>query len=210
MADAKKFWNRIAENYAKQDDSGNDQDYKLTIERTIKYLNREDVLLDFACGPGTASIELAAYVNNVSAIDISEKMIEIASHKAQDKNITNVGFTVSELFDSKLIDESFNVITGFNILHLIEGIDDSLNRIHGLLKPGGQFISVTDSGKGSGRLASMFFHILSKTGIIPFYRQYSLEELRGRMESCGFSIIICDNLHESSTNSFIVAKKDNP
>lgn len=208
MADSKKFWNRIAENYSNQDDSENDQNYKITIEKTIKLLNKEDALLEYACGPGTAAIELSEYVKKITAIDISDKMIEIASARAQAKSIPNIEFYVSDIFDSRLNDNSLNVITAFNILHLIDDLDDSIMRIHDLLKAGGLFISLTDSGKEMGKLTTLFFRLISKTGIIPYFRQYSPEELTNKIESCGFSIILSENLYESSTNRFIVAKKE--
>jgi ubiquinone/menaquinone biosynthesis C-methylase UbiE len=208
VADSKKFWNRIAKNYAQQDDSENNLNYKLTIEKTIKQLNQEDVLLDFACGPGTAAIDLADHVKKISAIDISDKMIEIAGVRAQAESVQNIEFYVSDIFDSRLNDKSFNVITAFNILHLIDDLDNSLMRIQDLLKAGGLFISLTDSGKEIGKFTPLVFILLSKIGIIPYFRQYSPEELKSRIESCGFSIIVSENLYESSTSRFIVAKKE--
>lgn len=208
MADSKKFWNRIAKNYAQQEDSEGDKEYKDTLERTIKQLNKSDVLLDYACGPGTAAIDLASHVKKVSAIDISDKMIDIAIARAQAMSVLNIEFTEADIFDSRLQLDSFNVVTAFNILHLIDEIDDSFLKIQKLLKQDGLFISLTDSAVGMSKITALIFSLLSKIGIIPHFRQYSPDELKRRMKTCGFSVLCCENICESSTNIFIIAKKE--
>lgn len=207
MADSKKFWNRIAENYASQDNPGTDRDFILTLEKTKEYLNSKMKILDFACGPGSAAIALATEVEHVLAIDISDKMIEIAQGRTAQSDAGNIEYKTAEIFDSSLDQYSFDAVTGFNILHLVDDIELTINRIYSLLEEDGLFISLTDSGSKRGILSRFFFRILSKAGIIPYFRQFSGDELNEKIVECGFAIIESIKLYDGSSNCFIVAQK---
>jgi len=50
-----------------------------------------DSVLDVACGPGLVACEFAAIANNVTGIDITEKMIEQAINHQQEKQTEKYG-----------------------------------------------------------------------------------------------------------------------
>jgi len=59
-------------------------------------------LLDFGCGPGTISIDLAAEVypgGTVVGIDLSESVIEQATARALELGVTNARFEVNSVYD---------------------------------------------------------------------------------------------------------------
>jgi 2-polyprenyl-3-methyl-5-hydroxy-6-metoxy-1,4-benzoquinol methylase len=47
------------------------------------------------------------------------------------------------IFDTRLKEETFDVILAFGILHLLKDFPKAIRRINELLKPGGWFISST-------------------------------------------------------------------
>jgi tRNA/tmRNA/rRNA uracil-C5-methylase (TrmA/RlmC/RlmD family) len=55
-------------------------------------LQKEDELLDVACGTGEFSIFCAGRIRGVHSIDISEGMIELAQKQARASGLTNLTF----------------------------------------------------------------------------------------------------------------------
>ena len=90
---------------------------------TKKYLykninpQKNDSVLDFGCGVGRVTFFLAPHVKNISGIDISKNMLEIANNET--RNFTNVSF---EHLSGTLIpnqDNSFNKIFSHWVLQHI-------------------------------------------------------------------------------------------
>jgi len=100
-----------------------------------------DDVLEVGCGTGSTALLLADSVKQITAIDISSNMIDIASNKAKDPQIENVNFIQSTLFDDTLEKRSFDVILAFNFLHLLEDTPEAIRRINELLKLEGLFIA---------------------------------------------------------------------
>ncbi len=57
-----------------------------------QYLQPEDTVLELACGTGTLAIQIAGWVKEIQAIDISGKMVAAAEHKAAERAVTNIHF----------------------------------------------------------------------------------------------------------------------
>ena len=153
MNKSEKFWDRSAKRYENMGIKW-EQIYNKAVENTKKHLNNNDVILDFACGAGIITVQLAEQVKEVQAIDISSKMIEVAKRIATDRKVENIHFLKTTIFDKKFDKESFDVITAFNILHLLEDLDGTSQQINHLLKPGGLLISETPCFGFIGDLAA--------------------------------------------------------
>ena len=93
-------------------------------------------ILDFGCGDGRLCEELHNNSNNVTGIDKSHKMIELAkTHVPSNVNIKHYAEFLQEGSDTK-----FDVITSMHVLDWIEDIESTLNLIIKRLKPGGLFL----------------------------------------------------------------------
>lgn len=206
--DSKKFWDRIAGRYDKQALGKYRAAYEETVTISRKYLKPADRLLDFACGTGITTIELAQSVRQVTAIDLSEEMIRLAREKATSNGVENITFKVSAIEDTDLSESSFDVITAFNILHGIKDVHDVLSRIWTLLKPGGFFLSVTDCLGEKTSITSLLYTVLSTLGFIPPVTSFNRNDLISMIRSKGFTIIEEKNLYPSPPNYYIVAKKE--
>ncbi len=94
-------------------------------------------LLDFGCGTGFYSIIFAKIGYMVNGFDISPNNIAIANDYARRYQLTeNCRFEVSVAERLDYPDESFDVVTGINILHHVD-ILHSVGECMRVLKPGG-------------------------------------------------------------------------
>lgn len=204
---AKRFWDKIASRYDKQALRKYQTAYGETIEISRKYLRSNDRVLDFACGTGITTIELAPSVQQIMAIDLSDKMIRLAKDKATFNGIDNITFKAATIEDTDLKNASFDVITAFNILHGLEDVERSLTRIWTLLKAGGIFLSVTDCLGEKRTMTSILYAVLSKMGFIPKVSSFKRTDLVRMITSKGFTVIEEKNLYPSPPNYYLAARK---
>lgn len=206
MKNPEKFWDRISKNYDKSSKKGSSK-LSRPLLATKPYLNTYDTLLDFGCATGKNSIEFSEYVKNVRGIDISPKMIEIAQKKVKYQNIENVTFTKTDIFDNQLVDNSFNTIISFNVLHLLDNLDLIFSRIHKLLKPGGLFITNTPCLGDKNNILRGLILVGSKLSLMPEVKMLKGSDLETLLIKNNFEIIENRKLIVSDTNNYIVAKK---
>lgn len=206
MNKSEKFWDRTASTYD-QEEKKDAQTYVTVIEKTKKYLKNSDVVLDFGCGTGLISNEIADQVTMIHAIDTSSNMIEIARKKAEGRRIENIDHTHSTLFNERCETGSFDVILAFHVLHLVDDAHVIMQRINELLKPGGLLISVTPCMGEKGAFLSSLLSLGSKTGLLPKIRAFKIDELENVIAQETFDMVENECLHRSSQEYFIVARK---
>ena len=201
------FWDKMSSSYDNKV-KRYQQAYADTIERTKKHLKKDDIVLDFACGTGITTIRISGFVKEIHAIDISRKMIDIAEKKAEKAAIRNLKLYKADLFNEEFKENSFDVVLAINILYFLENAPENISRIYELLKPGGLLISATDCLGENISLSNRIKHFLSRTGILPFMRIYSISELKDQITDADFKIIETARLYDNPPNYFIVAKKN--
>ena len=90
--DSRRFWDRRSRVYDAQVFPEYKGTYKKTVKRSVHFLSKEDRILEIGCGTGNATIPLAAYVKEITAIDTSREMLDKAKEKAEKKGKTNIQF----------------------------------------------------------------------------------------------------------------------
>ena len=205
MDKSEKFWDKAANTYD-QEENKDEQTHNKIIERTKEYLKISDMVLDYGCGTGRISNEIAGNVKLIHAIDISANMIEIAKQKADGRGIENIDYAHATLFDERYERGSYDVILVFYILHLLEDTPKVMQRINELLKPGGLIISATPC-MGEKPFLSSLLSLVSKIGLVPSIRSFRISELQDSIASGNFEIVETECLVQSSQQYFIVAKK---
>lgn len=203
MNKSEKAWDKLANSFDKVNKQFAKTHIK-TVENTKKHLNISDIVLDYGCATGTVAIEIADKVKAVHGIDISSKMIEAARRKAAERQIENIDFAQSIIFDERLQKASFDVILAFNILHFLEDIPKVMQRLNELLKPGGLFISAVPCHE-KWSLGSIFLPLLGKILKIPYMKFFKISELEEFITKGNFQIVETEPL--TPTEYFIVAKK---
>lgn len=208
MERSREFWDNLSSKYDSQVEAIYGKAYSDTISLTKKYLKNTDVVLDYGCGTGITTIELAKNVERVYAIDTSQNMINIAKGKSTRKDISNIEYFNADIYDMRLNAGYFDAVMAFNVLYFIRDIEDTLKRINYLLKPEGLFISVTDCLGEDKDMAACKEAESPKTEAIIFEREYTMVELEDLIRENGFSVVETRNLYDSPPNYYIVAKKN--
>lgn len=206
MPDAEKFWDKTAQRYAKSPVK-NMAAYETTLERTRAYLSADDDVLELGCGTGTTALLLAAGVKHVTATDISSNMIGIGRDKAKDQQVDNVDFVHATLDDGALDGRSFDAILAFNLLHLLPELPAALGRIHGLLKPGGVFISKSVCLGEKCWLWRPVVGAARLVGVAPYVNVMRIAELEASIVDAGFEIVETGLYPPSPPSRFVVARK---
>lgn len=185
------IWDRYAEKYSKQSIK-DEVAYQEKLQVTQQYLKPHMNVLELGCGTGGTSIIHAPYVKHILATDISSKMLDIARMKAQDANVANVEFRQTSIDQLGLPKESYDVVLGLSILHLLKNKDDAIAKTHGWLKPGGLFVTSTacfaDMGTRSKFYIKTFFSIGQLVGLLPYINFISRKELKESLIRGGFDI----------------------
>ena len=105
-------------------------------------VNSETSVLDTACGTGAISIKLASCGANVTGIDLSGEMLEVAAESAR-KNGLRINFAAMDMCNIKLhktVDLVTCVCDGVNYLAGINKVRDYFTVVFNLLKKNGKFI----------------------------------------------------------------------
>jgi len=117
-------------------------DYDLWLEFIEPYLKKGDKILDLACGSGTFATMLKLSGYEVSGLDLSESIIEIANEKRKINHL-DIPFYVMDMTSFRL-DEKFDVITCFfdsvNFLKDKKQIANLFDSVYKHLNNGGYFI----------------------------------------------------------------------
>jgi SAM-dependent methyltransferase len=94
-------------------------------------------ILDIGCGTGVFSRLLAQRADNVIAIDLSAKMIEVAQQQSQ--SYPNIDFQVADILQWQFPVEHFDAIASIATVHHLP-LEVLLPKIQAALKPGGKLL----------------------------------------------------------------------
>lgn len=188
MSESDKFWDGVAERYAKNP-VADEATYQKKLAETRSFLTPNMRVMEFGCGTGTTAVHHAPYVQHIDAIDISEKMLDIGREKARDAGIENITFTRGTLTEFAAADASFDAVLGLNVLHLIADREAVIAEVARILKPGGVFVSSTVClGQSYLRFIKLLAPLGKMLGLMPDIYVLTEEELAGEVTRAGFEI----------------------
>ena len=106
--------------YSKRHNVSNENELKQLVELTKA--NRNDIVLDLACGPGIVSCAFAKIVNHVTGIDLTPAMIEQAKILQKEKGLTNITWKIGDITKKLPFEDSIFplVITRYSFHHLLD------------------------------------------------------------------------------------------
>lgn len=204
---AEKFWDTVSKRFGNPNRTINSPALLTVRQNSDKYFKRTDTVLDFGCGQGDITFEIAQKTKEVYGIDYSKGMIVAAHQMTKEHNLENVKFLKTDLFDGSFQNNSFDVITAFNVLHYIYDKNELYKKIYELLKPQGLFISSTACLRE--RLSTLRFIMsgLTSFGVVPKMIFYKTRELENEIEKADFTLVETTNITKFPER-FIVAKKN--
>ena len=201
-----KFWNLISSKYAASPISDKAA-YETKITKLKTYLTPEMSVLDIGCATGTQCGDIANNVRQVTGIDISSKLLVIAEQKTAERNLDNVDFLETTVFDKTFQPESFDMVMAFFVLHFFEDIDVVFARVHKLLKPGGIFISETACLGNKNKLMGGLLRFAGHLGFLPKINLLTTQQLEQSLKRTGFSIIEKTKFSQRSDAEFTLITK---
>ena len=152
-------------------------------------IKQSDIILDIGCGGGSAVRMMAekATSGKVYRIDYSEECVQIS--KAENSKFIKEGrVIISNGAVSKLIfpDNYFDTITAINSHYYWPELSNDLCEVLRKVKPGGKFVIIGESYKGSK------FEKRDKAFIESLHMNYhSKDELVNLLEKVGYVWICC-------------------
>ena len=151
------------------------QDVASAIARAVPLAPTMDVL-DFGCGTGIVTLQLAPSVASVTGVDSSAGMLEVLSAKINRQGHTNV--TTRQLNPGDEVSGSYDLIVTSMTLHHVADIDAQLTQFFRALKAPG-WLCVADLDPEQGE-----FHD-DNTGV--FHCGFDRDALRCAFVSAGFA-----------------------
>lgn len=182
-----RFWDRVAEKYA-QKPIPNEEIYQRKIQMTQRYLNAESEVLELACGTGGTALIHSPYVKSIVATDFSEKMIEIAKTKANEKNVKNIFFESKAIEELDYEKETFDVVMAHSIIHIVEDKERVIKKAFEWLKPGGVFVSSTPCVDEIFIGLRYVFPLAHRLGLVPLVRTFRVKDLVEAHRNAGFQV----------------------
>lgn len=204
--DTSAFWDRVAQRYARMT-LRNPAAYEQTLNLVKAHLRPDFNVLELGCGTGTTALRLAPFVAQYDASDYSAAMIAIAAEKKTAEAADNLTLHVARSGDGSLPRGPFDMVVGFNILHLLPDRSVAFAEVHDLLRPGGLFMSKTPCLGGAYRLAAPLVALLRLFGKAPQFTFLSPDALERDITNAGFTIRARGAHPEGSVRHYIVAEK---
>lgn len=181
------FWDRNADRYSRSP-IADEGAYRKKLDVTRRYFTPESEVLELGCGTGSTALLHAPYVKHYRATDFSKRMIEIAEGRKDESGVENVTFEQASLEDIEVADESMDAVLALSLLHLLEGREAAIRKVHGMLKPGGVFVSSTVCLGDHMKWFRFVGPIGRFLGLIPLVRIFGQQELVRSIASAGFDI----------------------
>ena len=141
-------------------------------------------IMDFGAGTGLLSFKIAPFANSVTAVDLSEKMLE--QLKSKNSARLHIETVVQDIMQNPL-EKRFDGIVSSMAMHHIEETGIFFNTLYAHLKRGG-FIAIADLYKEDGS-----FHTAGNNGVYHF--GFDTETLEQLLEKTGFKNITFHHVH---------------
>lgn len=205
-ADA-KFWDNLAEKYAKQP-VANLSAFERKQAITREHLRPDARVLEIGCGTGSLALALSPFAGTIDAWDFSAEMIRIAKQKAEAQGVTNVHFHQGTLDGPAPHGyEPFDSAWAYSILHLVPERRHTLRTIFHLLKPGGVFFSSNVCLAGGFIPYGILIGVMRWFGKAPSVHLYDRETIFRELREAGFVEVEEKDVGAGRTVAFVVAKR---
>lgn len=152
-------------------------------------------VVDFGCGTGVLTVEMAAWARHVAAIDANADVLAKAKERAEREGTKNVSFLREDLHKLSLADASQDLVVVSQSLHHVEDPETVLREARRILKPGGRIVLLELMPHDERWVVERLGH--KHLGFEP-------ERLRGALESAGFAKVQLATHAREGTASFRV------
>jgi len=156
--------------------------YGLELILELAKPQKDDIVLDVACGPGIVAFELSKFVSNVTGIDITPAMIEQAKELQKEKKLNNLTWKLGDITRMPFDDSSFSlVVTRYSFHHILEP-KKVLEEMLRVSKPNGRIIIIDATPESS---KANEYNSVEKLRDPSHVKAYTFKELSDMMEEIG-------------------------
>lgn len=179
----KMIWDKLSPFYDTFETIYNGKCYRGIAKQIQTYINKEDVVLECACGTGLLTVPIAQKCKRLIATDYSTGMLRQTKKKVAKYPNTKVG--KASILKLPFQDNKFDVVVAANVIHLLDEPDKAISELIRVCKPDGRLIIPTyiNNEKRNAVLAAKLLSILG----VNFKRQFSLSSYMEFLESFGIS-----------------------
>ncbi|MBO7449006.1 MAG: methyltransferase domain-containing protein [Clostridiales bacterium] len=149
------FWSRIAGVYDLVETIYNKKANVAATDYVASLMDKDDSVLECACGTGMFSVKMAPNVERLTATDLSEGMLDEIRKKC--RGMDNVLIEEGDITALKYSDDSFDKAMAANVIHLLDDPKKAVDELRRVVKPGGTIIIPTYIHYGE-RLAAKLFN----------------------------------------------------
>ncbi len=145
--------------------------------------------LEFGCGTGLVSMEIAPLVQTLSAIDTSPEMLAVFQEKISTSGITNIEtscINLSASSETSLNEKRFELMYSSMTLHHIDDTAGFLNQLSDLLSPGG-IVALADLDLEDG-----LFH---DDPLEPVHHGFDRAELAALLNGAGLQVTSFETIY---------------
>jgi len=185
-----RFWNRMAEGYARSKIS-DVENYERKLKETAALMRPDMRVLEIGCGTGSTALWHAPNVAQITATDLSSGMLDIARAKARDADIQNITFVEAAAEDVPQPDQPYDMIMAHSLLHLVKDHRKVVANMADMLAPGGYLVTSTicmAEGLSAFKLIAWPGKALGLLPRISFFRKRDLESA---VQDAGLTIHTC-------------------
>ena len=177
------FWDNVSDVYDVFEDIYNGDVNRSIAVKAASYLDKQDIVLELACGTGLITRCAAPACKKLVATDYSVGMLK----KTQDNcfGLNNIIYRKADITDIKCKDESFDKVIAGNVIHLLDDPLKAVSEMFRVCKTGGKVIITTYINKDETGAKSLFTKIVGKAGA-DFKRQFTFESYKQFFADAGY------------------------
>ena len=177
------FWDMIAGVYDLFETLYNGKCYDGTGARVAQEINKNDIVLECACGTGSISKPVAKKCRKLFATDMSVNMMKRAWKNCRE--CTNITFKKANIMSIRSKDNRFDKVIAGNVIHLLDEPYKAVDELLRVCKPGGKVIIPTyiNAGKSSSELLIKIFDFAGAH----FTNQFDRESYKNFFEKGGYN-----------------------
>ena len=154
--DRGKDWSKAAVKYSQR--ASKDNYTEQLISKMI--LSKEDTVLDVGCGEGSVTIPLYKEVASVTAIDATDKMLEILDEKIKEQEINNIE-TIKDDVNYVTLEKygNYDIVLASRV---VNGIKSPKKVFSNLNEIANKYVFITLFGPNNWKLEKDFFKFINK------------------------------------------------
>jgi ubiquinone/menaquinone biosynthesis C-methylase UbiE len=177
--------------------------WKRRVEMLTGSLQPGMKVLEIGCGTGFFTQEIIKKKVQLTAIDISPDLLELAKSYISDPDLE---FRLENAYQMTFANQSFDAVVGSSVLHHLE-VDQALKEFYRVLKPGG-YIAFTEPNMLNPQIAMErnIPAVKKAMGNSPDETAFFIWSIRKKLKNTGFTnieVVPFDFLHPSIPKSLI-------